>query len=71
MADSVDEHFVSYYDHFMPSLKFVMANATDKELRLLRGKTVECVSTIGVAVGREKVNSGVCVCVFSHVSLCV
>ena len=55
MADSVDDQFVPYYDHFMPSLKYVMANATTKELRLLRGKTIECVSTIGLAVGREKV----------------
>ena len=30
------------------------ANATTTELRLLRGKTIECISLIGLAVGPEK-----------------
>jgi len=30
-------------------------NAINKELRLLRGKTIECISLIGLAVSREKV----------------
>ena len=55
VADVVEEHFVPHYDRFMPSLKYIMANATAKEYRLLRGKTIECISLIGLAVGQEKV----------------
>lgn len=38
----------------MPSLKHIVENAVQKELRLLRGKTIECISLIGLAVGKEK-----------------
>ena len=55
LADSVESHFIPYYDHFMPSLKYIMVNATAKEFRLLRGKTIECISLMGLAVGQEKV----------------
>ena len=55
VADTVEEHFVPYYDRFMPSLKYIMSNVTGKEYRLLRGKTIECISLIGLAVGQEKV----------------
>ena len=58
VADAVEEHFVPYYEEFMPSLKFIMANATSKDYRLLRGKTIECISLIGLAVGQEKVSRG-------------
>ena len=39
----------------MPTLKFLFINATTSELRLLRGKTIECISLIGLAVGKDKV----------------
>ena len=39
----------------MPSLKYIVQNATSPELRLLRGKTIECISLIGLAVNKEKV----------------
>ena len=55
LADSVEAYFIPHYDHFMPSLKYIMINATDKEYRLLRGKTIECISLMGLAVGQEKV----------------
>ena len=32
----------------------MIQNATTTELRLLRGKTIECISLIGLAVGSEK-----------------
>lgn len=55
VADSSAESFVKYYDKFMPCLKFIIKNATgNDELRLLRGKAIECVSLIGMAVGKEK-----------------
>ena len=43
-----------YYDQFMPSLKFIVQHATSKDLRLLRGKAIECISLVGLAVGKEK-----------------
>lgn len=55
LADLIQENFVTYYDRFMPCLKFIIENANVKELRLLRGKAIECASLIGVAVGSEKV----------------
>ena len=42
------------FSRFMPCLKYMIANAVTPELRLLRGKTIECVSLIGLAVGTEK-----------------
>lgn len=53
VADAVEENFVPYYNNFMPLLKFLMVNATVKEFRLLRGKTIECISLIGLAVGQD------------------
>lgn len=57
VADTAEEKFVPYYDLFMTSLKHIVENAVQKELRLLRGKTIECISLIGLAVGKEKVRS--------------
>lgn len=42
------------YSRFVPCLKYIIQNATTTELRLLRGKTIECISLIGLAVGPEK-----------------
>ena len=55
LADSVEADFIPFYDQFMPSLKYIMVNSTSKEYRLLRGKTIECISLTGLAVGQEKV----------------
>ena len=55
VADTAEEKFLQYYDRFMPNLKYIVQNASMKEFRLLRGKTIECISLIGLAVGREKV----------------
>lgn len=54
LAGCAEEKFVHYYDKFMTCLKFIIQNAVKPELRLLRGKTIECVSLIGLAVGRDK-----------------
>jgi len=35
-------------------LKYIIENAIKDEYKLLRGKTIECVSLIGLAVGPEK-----------------
>lgn len=54
VADTTEKDFVVYYDRLMPSLKYLIANAKTEELKMLRGKTIECVSLIGLAVGSEK-----------------
>lgn len=50
VADTVEKDFLPYYDRFMPCLKYIIANATTTELKMLRGKTIECVSLIGKIV---------------------
>jgi len=54
VADCSEGHFVKYYDTFVPILKTVLNGAVGKEFRVLRGKAMECISLIGVAVGKEK-----------------
>ena len=76
VAESSDQLFTPYYDQFMPSLKFILANANDKKYRLLRGKTMECISFIGVAVGKERVSNKMScdIAVISsdcHVTVCI
>ncbi|KAI4345306.1 hypothetical protein L6164_012442 [Bauhinia variegata] len=54
VADSSQEHFQKYYDAVMPYLKAILINATDKSNRMLRAKSMECISLVGMAVGKEK-----------------
>uniref|UniRef100_A0A6M2DRC2 Putative karyopherin importin beta 3 n=1 Tax=Xenopsylla cheopis TaxID=163159 RepID=A0A6M2DRC2_XENCH len=54
VADTSEKEFVAYYDRLMPCLKYIIQNANTDELKMLRGKTIECVSLIGLAVGAEK-----------------
>ncbi|KAK4791299.1 hypothetical protein SAY86_031712 [Trapa natans] len=54
VADSSQEHFQKYYDAVMPYLKAILINATDKSKRMLRAKAMECISLVGMAVGKEK-----------------
>lgn len=55
VADSSAELFVKYYEKFMPCLKFIIKTSTgNDDLRVLRGKAIECISLIGMAVGKEK-----------------
>eukprot|EP01135_Chromosphaera_perkinsii_P006621 Nk52_evm23s554 gene=Nk52_evmTU23s554 len=54
VADIAEDKFIKYYNTFMPMLINILENATDKTHRLLRGKAMECVSLIGLAVGKEK-----------------
>lgn len=53
MADTVEKDFIPYYDRFMPCLKYIIEHGQSEELRMLRGKTIECVSLIGLSVGRD------------------
>lgn len=54
VADTSEKEFVTYYDRLMPCLKYIILNANTEELKMLRGKTIECVSLIGLAVGPDK-----------------
>ncbi|KAE8649420.1 hypothetical protein Csa_021659 [Cucumis sativus] len=54
VADSSQEYFQKYYDAVMPYLKAILVNATDKTKRMLRAKSMECISLVGMAVGKEK-----------------
>ena len=54
VADTAETEFIAYYDRLMPCLKYIIQNANKEELKLLRGKTIECVTLIGMAVGTDK-----------------
>lgn len=54
LADSAQEYFERYYDKFVPCLKAIIKMATTDELKILRGKAIECISLIGLAVGRDR-----------------
>jgi len=54
IADCAEDKFHKYYDSLMPFLKNILVNANGKEYRMLRGKTMECASLIGIAVGKER-----------------
>lgn len=38
----------------MPYLKSILMTASDKSSRMLRAKSMECISLVGMAVGKEK-----------------
>ncbi|RWW36384.1 hypothetical protein BHE74_00058597 [Ensete ventricosum] len=54
MTLTMQEHFQKYYDAVMPYLKVILMNATNKSNRMLRAKSMECISLVGMAVGKEK-----------------
>ncbi|KAK9062401.1 hypothetical protein SSX86_019587 [Deinandra increscens subsp. villosa] len=54
VADSSQEHFQKYYGAVMPYLKAILINANDKTNRMLRAKSMECISLVGMAVGKDK-----------------
>ncbi|GLJ16157.1 hypothetical protein SUGI_0269600 [Cryptomeria japonica] len=54
VADCAQSSFQVYYDTVMPYLKTILLNATDKSNRMLRAKSMECISLVGMAVGKEK-----------------
>lgn len=53
VADVAEADFEDYYEHFMPPL-INLLRVEGKDYRMLRGKAMECISLIGVAVGKEK-----------------
>lgn len=53
VADRAQDAFQKYYDGVMPLLRNILLSATDKKYQMLRAKALECVSLVGMAVGRE------------------
>ena len=51
VAEASAANFMKYYDTFVPYLKAILRAKPAPEQRLLQGKAMECVTTIGVAVG--------------------
>ena len=54
VADCAQEYFVKYYDTCMPLLRHVLEHAQDSTHRLMRAKSLECISLVGMAVGKER-----------------
>ncbi|CAE7672178.1 sal3, partial [Symbiodinium pilosum] len=54
IAGVMEQDFVQYYDSIMPMLKQFVMTATSKKENRLRGKSFECMSLLGIAVGKEK-----------------
>lgn len=54
VADNAKSYFVQYYASVMPLLQHILVNAKDKEHQLLRAKSLECISLVGMAVGKEQ-----------------
>ena len=52
-AECAEEMFVPFYDTFMPLLKHIVHNCTEKPDRMFRAKTLECISFIGAAVKKD------------------
>ena len=53
IAGVTEKHFVKFYPHVMPVLKEIVIRAVQPDERTLRGKAFECLSLLGIAVGKE------------------
>merc|ERR1719188_208350 len=54
IAGVIEKDFAQYYDGIMPLLKQLVMNAKGEKENRLRGKAFECMSLLGLAVGKEK-----------------
>ena len=52
IADTTGGEFCNHYSMVMPYLLNILKTSTGKELRVLRGKAVECMSLVALAVGK-------------------
>lgn len=59
VAGCAEKHFTEYYETFMPILKDILMLATGEDQTMLRGKAMECISLIGIAVGKDKFRNDV------------
>lgn len=54
VADCAQEYFIKYYDTCIPLLRHVLECAKDRSHQLMRAKALECISLVGMAVGKER-----------------
>merc|ERR1719262_1860818 len=54
IAGVIEQDFAKYYDTVMPMLKQFVLTATGEKESRLRGKAFECMSLLGIAVGKER-----------------
>ena len=54
VADCAKAHFIRYYDSVMPLLSQLLTGATADSHKLLWAKSLECISLVGMAVGRDR-----------------
>lgn len=54
IAGVMGKDFSDYYDVIMPMLKQFVVHATSERENRLRGKAFECMSLLGIAVGKDK-----------------
>jgi len=54
IADVAEEKFAKYYDSFMPYLKHILGAAHHQNNSTLLSKAIECITLVGVSVGKEK-----------------
>ena len=53
IAESAAENFLKYYDELMPFLFECVKQLTAREYHQFRGQTIECITIMSAAVGRE------------------
>jgi len=54
LADAADDLFQKYYEELVPVLKTILKEVNHKDYRVLKGKTIEALTIIGLAVGKER-----------------
>eukprot|EP00927_Polykrikos_kofoidii_P062400 TRINITY_DN57211_c0_g1_i1.p1 TRINITY_DN57211_c0_g1~~TRINITY_DN57211_c0_g1_i1.p1 ORF type:complete len:1155 (+),score=220.20 TRINITY_DN57211_c0_g1_i1:93-3557(+) len=54
VAEVLGDDFSQYYDGIMPMLKHFVMHATEAKQSRLRGKSFECMSFLGIAVGKDR-----------------
>lgn len=54
IADCSGDYFIKYYDTCVPLLMHILENANDKSYQMMRAKALECISLVGMAVGKER-----------------
>lgn len=52
-AGVLEEHFFKYYTAITPLMKEIIIKCTSKEERTCRGKAIECISIIGMSIGKD------------------
>lgn len=53
IAGVIEEDFMKYYSTVVPMMKEIIQKAVSEEERTCRGKAIECISIIGLSVGKE------------------